>query len=99
MSLRNRHQTKKSGFLSRIRQSARRRRRQRDQGRRLFAEPLESRVLLNADFGEVAKLIASDAAAGDNFGFSVSVSNDTAIVGAYHDADAGTDSGSAYVFT
>ena len=45
-----------------------------------------------------AKLASSDAAAGDNFGFSVSVSGDTALVGAQQDDDAGDSSGSAYVF-
>ncbi len=44
------------------------------------------------------KLTASDAAAGDQFGVSVSVSGDTAVVGAYEDDDAGDSSGSAYVF-
>ena len=47
---------------------------------------------------EEAKLTASDAAAGDWFGFSVSLSGDTAVVGAWRDDDARTDSGSAYVF-
>ena len=47
---------------------------------------------------EQAKLIAADAAANDLFGHSVSVSGDTAVVGAYFDDDAGFDSGSAYVF-
>jgi len=44
------------------------------------------------------KLTASDAAAGDFFGFSVSVSGDTALVGAYGNDDAGDTSGSAYVY-
>ena len=44
------------------------------------------------------KLTASDAAAGDNFGFSVSISGNTIVAGAFHDDDGGTDSGSAYVF-
>ena len=43
------------------------------------------------------KLTASDAAAGDNFGFSVAIGGDTAVVGALHDDDAGFGSGSAYV--
>jgi hypothetical protein len=47
---------------------------------------------------EEAKLTASDAAAGDWFGWSVSLSGDTAVVGAANDADGGLDSGSAYVF-
>ena len=44
------------------------------------------------------KLTASDAAAHDHFGNSVSVSGDYAIVGAYFDDDAGDGSGSAYIF-
>ncbi|MCK9516973.1 MAG: FG-GAP repeat protein [Ottowia sp.] len=48
-----------------------------------------------------AKLIASDGAANDYFGSSVTISADgnTAIVGAYQDDDLGSASGSAYVFT
>jgi hypothetical protein len=46
-----------------------------------------------------AKLTAADAAAFDQFGISVSVSGDTAVVGAHGDDDAATSSGSAYVFT
>jgi len=45
---------------------------------------------------EEVKLIASDAAAHDLFGFSVAVSGDTAVVGA---RDANNRDGSAYVFT
>ena len=48
---------------------------------------------------EEAKLTASDGAAGDQFGVSVSISGDWAIVGAFLDRDAGTGSGSAYVYT
>ncbi len=50
-------------------------------------------------WSQQAKLTASDAAAGDYFGHDVSLSGDTALVGAYADDDGGTDSGSAYVFT
>jgi len=47
---------------------------------------------------ELAKLLASDAAANDYFGYSVSVSGDTAVIGAYYDDHAGwIDAGSAYV--
>ncbi len=45
-----------------------------------------------------AKLLADDGAEGDYFGSSVSVSGDTAVVGAYFDDDNGDGSGSAYVF-
>ena len=50
-------------------------------------------------WSEQAKLTASDATAADNFGISVSVSGDTAVVGAFRDDDHGFQSGSAYVFT
>ncbi len=50
------------------------------------------------NWGEVTILVSSDAANGDIFGFSVSVSGDTAIVGALGDEDAGTLTGSAYIF-
>ncbi len=46
-----------------------------------------------------AKLTASDGAAFDDFGISVSVSGDTVVVGAVNDdALSGFDFGSAYVF-
>ena len=45
-----------------------------------------------------AKLLASDGAAGDNFGFSTSIDGDTALIGVYKDDDNGADSGSVYVF-
>ncbi len=45
-----------------------------------------------------AKLTAADDARGDEFGISVAVAGDTAVIGAYRDDDAGADSGSAYVF-
>ena len=45
------------------------------------------------------KLTASDAAAGDQFGYTVSLSGDTALIGAPTNDDNGTDSGSAYVFS
>jgi hypothetical protein len=44
------------------------------------------------------KLVPLDGAADDGFGVSVAISGDTAIVGAFEDDDAGTESGSAYVF-
>ena len=46
-----------------------------------------------------AKLLALDGAAGDRFGCSVSLYNNTALIGAYGDDNNGEDSGSAYVFT
>ena len=47
---------------------------------------------------QTAKLVAADAAAGDRFGFSVSISGDTAVVGANYTDGVGLNSGSAYVF-
>ena len=47
---------------------------------------------------QVQKLTAADGAAGDSFGYSVAISGDTAIVGAYYDDDNGADFGSAYIF-
>ena len=47
---------------------------------------------------EEEKLTASDGAAEDLFGFSVSISGDYAIVGAFQDDDSGDLSGSAYIF-
>ena len=44
------------------------------------------------------KLLASDAAAADLFGRSVSISGETALIGANLDDDAGSNSGSAYVY-
>ncbi len=45
-----------------------------------------------------AKLLPPDNAAGDQFGISVSISGDYALVGAALNDDNGTDAGSAYVF-
>lgn len=47
---------------------------------------------------ELFKLTDAETTAGDYFGISVAISGDTAIVGAFGDADAGTQSGSAYLF-
>ena len=42
---------------------------------------------------EVAKLIAGDGATFDEFGFSVALAGDTAVIGARSDDDKGTNSG------
>jgi hypothetical protein len=58
-----------------------------------------SAYLFNATTGqEVFQLTASDGAAGDDFGESVAISGNTAIVGAARRDDAGDSSGSAYLF-
>jgi hypothetical protein len=49
-------------------------------------------------WGQVRKLTASDAAAGDEFGYAVALSGDTVVVGAHYDSDGGNLSGSAYVY-
>ncbi|OUT70502.1 MAG: hypothetical protein CBB79_09255 [Synechococcus sp. TMED19] len=67
----------------------------------LAASPLVARAAhrrLSVDFRELAKLAAGDAAAGDEFGYSVAIDGNTVVVGAYGDDDAGSGSGSAYVF-
>ncbi|MEM1221841.1 MAG: FG-GAP repeat protein [Verrucomicrobiota bacterium] len=51
-----------------------------------------------ASWSQQQKLTADDGAAGDRFGYSVSISGDTVLIGAYLDNDNGEDSGSAYVF-
>jgi hypothetical protein len=45
-----------------------------------------------------SKLLASDGFAEDEFGICVSVDASFALIGAYHDDDLGSNSGSAYVF-
>ena len=48
---------------------------------------------------QTAQLTASDAADGDQFGYSVAVDGDTVVIGAHQDDDDGAESGSTYVFT
>jgi hypothetical protein len=45
-----------------------------------------------------SKLVSSDIASNDDFGYDVAVEGDLALVGAYGDDDLGSSSGSAYVF-
>jgi hypothetical protein len=45
-----------------------------------------------------AKLVASDGSIGDWFGYSVSINNNTSLVGVQYDSENGWGSGSAYVF-
>jgi alpha-tubulin suppressor-like RCC1 family protein len=51
------------------------------------------------DWSQQAKLIADDAQADDNFGFSVALEGDTALIGARFEDEGGNDAGAAYVFT
>jgi len=81
MSRKSRHRTKKSGFLSRLRQSLRRRRR-RDQGRRLFTEPLEQRVLLaglDPTF-DGDGIVTTPIGSANDYAHAVTVQNDGKIV-------------------
>ncbi|WP_437331896.1 thrombospondin type 3 repeat-containing protein [Sorangium sp. So ce394] len=55
-------------------------------------------VRTGATWSEQTKLLASDGASDDRFGFAVAVSNDTALIGAYGDDDVSPNAGSAYVF-
>jgi hypothetical protein len=57
-----------------------------------------SAYIFDLDGTQLAKLTASDGAAGDNFGYSVAVGNGRIVVGAPYDADNGFNSGSAYIF-
>ncbi len=61
----------------------------------LFTEPVGGWA---GTLTEAVKLLASDAAADDHFGFSVAVSGSDVVVGAFGDDDNGLFSGSAYVF-
>lgn len=51
------------------------------------------------DMVETTKLTAGDGASYDDFGYAVSVCENTAIIGAHMDDDNGNASGSAYVFS
>jgi hypothetical protein len=56
-------------------------------------------VRSDTSWSQQAKLTAGDAAAGDNFGWTVALNGETAVIGAPQDDDDGNGSGSAYVFT
>ena len=75
----------------------------------VIGAPFDSDVVFNSGSAYVfinnggawtqqAKLTANDAGATDIFGLSVAISNDTVVVGAPQNSDAGVSSGSAYVF-
>ena len=51
-----------------------------------------------AIWSQTQKLTASDGQLGDQFGFSVSLSGDRALIGVFADDDLGVDAGSAYIF-
>ena len=59
-----------------------------------------TRSSADGPFTQQSKLHASDVAADDGFGRSVSLFGDTALIGSYNDDDNGiSNSGSVYVFT
>lgn len=60
----------------------------------------EARIfaLSGRDWNPQARLRASDAEDGDNFGHAVSINGDTALIGAPKDDDGGANSGAVYVF-
>ncbi len=55
-------------------------------------------VRSGTSWSQQAKLVASDPGISDEFGSSVSIAGDTALVGAWGDDDGGASSGSVYVF-
>ncbi|MEW6210211.1 MAG: HYR domain-containing protein [Acidobacteriota bacterium] len=50
-------------------------------------------------WGQVTKILASDREIGDHFGWSVSISGDTAIVGSPFEDTGDSNTGAAYIFT
>ena len=55
-------------------------------------------VRVAAGWVQQAKLVASDAGGGDQFGWSVDLSGETAVISAWSDDHGGEDSGSIYIF-
>ena len=64
----------------------------------LFAVGFSACESAFGEWWEWWKLIADDTAAGDRYGYSVSIYGTKAIVGAIYDEDRGDASGSAYIF-
>jgi FG-GAP repeat len=54
--------------------------------------------LVDLSSGDQIRLVPAGVGAGDQFGFSVAISGDYAIVGSPYDASFGFDSGAAYIF-
>ena len=53
-----------------------------------------------SQYAQQAKIVASDAAASDHFGYSyLGIDGDYAVIGAHQNDDGGSNSGSAYIFT
>ncbi len=65
----------------------------------LDADDAGSAYLFDALTGlQIAKLLPSDGALNDEFGYSIAINNGIVAVGAWWDDDNGTDSGSVYLF-
>jgi len=64
-----------------------------------YGEPGSTHAGGSDNWGEVKKLVASDAEEGDRFGWSVAVSGDIAVVGAHAEGAGGDEAGAAYVFS
>ncbi len=64
-----------------------------------FVLLLESPCVFALIPAETAKLLASDGAAREHFGWSIGLDGDTIVIGALGGDDADKNSGSAYVFT
>lgn len=58
-----------------------------------------SAYIFNKDGTFINKLVPSDGATGERFGYSIAVSGTTIVVGAYRDNDSGSQSGSSYIYT
>jgi len=61
-----------------------------------FVSPANAQV---CDPTPITKLLATDGAQRDRFGWEIDIDADTAIISAYLDNDNGFDSGSAYIYT
>jgi len=64
----------------------------------LIKQDIESGIISKNDWLEQEKLLALDGGEDDWFGWSVSINNEYAIVGAPNDDQNGEDSGAAYIF-
>ena len=70
----------------------------RDKGDNAGAAYIFTRSDDSGEWEQRAKLVAYDGSQNDQFGFSVSISGDIAIVGAPYDDENGQESGSAYIY-
>ena len=69
-----------------------------DKGNGSFSGAAYVYEFANGSWSEMSKLTSSDGVSKDWFGYSVAISGNTIVVGAYGDDDNGDASGSAYVF-